>query len=209
MCCGPRVGVSQGWISRLVARYRLEGEAAFEPRSRRPLTHPTRLPQPTIDLIIELREKLAGKGLDNGPRTIAWHLHHHPGLIVSPASVHRHLHPAGLIIPTPQKRPRSSYIRFAADRPNQRWQADFAHWWLADTTHVEIVNWLDDRARYALSVTAHRRVTGGRQDAVGGGDREHVLRVGALPRPDVYETNRDQLVGTHLGEAETLHPPVA
>ena len=33
-------GVSQGWISRLLARYRLEGEAAFEPRSRRPKTFP-------------------------------------------------------------------------------------------------------------------------------------------------------------------------
>ena len=29
-------GVSQSWVSRLVARYRAEGEAAFEPRSRRP-----------------------------------------------------------------------------------------------------------------------------------------------------------------------------
>jgi transposase len=29
-------GVSQGWVSRLVARYRAEGEAAYEPRSRRP-----------------------------------------------------------------------------------------------------------------------------------------------------------------------------
>jgi hypothetical protein len=27
-------GVSQGWVSRLVARYRAEGEAAFEPRFR-------------------------------------------------------------------------------------------------------------------------------------------------------------------------------
>ncbi|WP_241010756.1 helix-turn-helix domain-containing protein [Mycobacterium camsae] len=34
-------GVSQGWISKLVARYRLEGEAAFELRSRRPHTSPT------------------------------------------------------------------------------------------------------------------------------------------------------------------------
>jgi len=48
----------------------------------------------------------------------------------------------------------------AAEQPNERWQADFTHWWLADGTHVEILNWLDDHARYALSVTAHRRVTG-------------------------------------------------
>jgi hypothetical protein len=43
-------------------------------------------------------------------------------------SIHRHLHAAGLITPTPQKRPKSSYIRFAAEQPNERWQADFTHW---------------------------------------------------------------------------------
>jgi transposase InsO family protein len=152
-------GVSQSWISRLVARYRAEGEAAFTPRSRRPHTSPTRLPQTTIDLIIELREKLASKGLDHGPHTIAWHLHHHHGLTASVNAIHRHLHAGGYIDPQPQKRPKSSYIRFAAQQPNERWQADFTHWWLADHTHVEILDWIDDHARYALSVTAHRRVT--------------------------------------------------
>jgi transposase InsO family protein len=153
-------GVSQGWISRLVARYRLEGEGAFEPRSRRPRTSPTRLPQPTIDLIVTLRNDLLSKGLDHGPHTIAWHLEHHHGLTVSVNSIHRHLRAAGLVTPTPQRRPKSSYIRFAAEQPNERWQADFTHWWLADGTHVEILDWIDDHARYALSVTAHRRVTG-------------------------------------------------
>ena len=70
-------GVSQGWVSRLLKRYTLEGEAAFEPRSRRPHTSPTRLAQTTIELIIELRQTLLGKGLDAGPQTIAWHLEHH------------------------------------------------------------------------------------------------------------------------------------
>jgi hypothetical protein len=77
---GPRLRVSQSWISRLVKRYRLEGEGAFQPRCRRPHTSPTRLPQSTIDLIIELREQLASKGLDHGPHTIAWHLAHYHGL---------------------------------------------------------------------------------------------------------------------------------
>jgi transposase InsO family protein len=153
-------GVSQSWISRLLARYRAEGDAAFEPRSRRPHTSPTRLAQSTIDLIIGLRHTLAGKGLDNGPHTIAWHLEHHHQLEVSVASISRHLHAAGLILPTPAKRPKSSYIRFAAEQPNERWQADFTHWHLAQGTHVEILCWLDDHSRYALSVTAHHRVTG-------------------------------------------------
>jgi hypothetical protein len=69
-------GVSQGWISRLLTRYRLEGEAAFEPRSRRPRSSPGRLPTSTVDLIVGLRAELAGKGLDHGPHTIGWHLQH-------------------------------------------------------------------------------------------------------------------------------------
>jgi transposase InsO family protein len=153
-------GVSQPWISRLVARYRAEGDAAFEQRPRRPRTSPRRLPQSTIDLIIELREKLCSKGLDDGPHTIAWHLHHHHRLTVSPATISRHLSRAGLITPAPHKRPKASYIRFAAELPNERWQADFTHWWLADRTHTEILCFIDDHSRYALSVTAYRRVTG-------------------------------------------------
>jgi hypothetical protein len=60
----------------------------------------------------------------------------------------------------PAKRPRSSYIRFEADQPNECWQADFTHWRLADASDVEILCWLDDHSRTAISVTAHRRVTG-------------------------------------------------
>ncbi|MGE9809404.1 helix-turn-helix domain-containing protein, partial [Janibacter sp. G1551] len=44
-------GVSQGWISRLMARYRDEGDAAFEPRSRRPKTTPNTSPAATVDLV--------------------------------------------------------------------------------------------------------------------------------------------------------------
>ena len=152
-------GVSQSWISRLITRYTLDGDAAFEPRSRRPHTSPTRLPQTTIDLIIALRTELTGKGLDAGPHTIAWHLQHHHRLDVSVASISRHLHAAGLIQPSPHKRPKSSYIRFAAEQPNERWQADFTHWWLTRGNHAEILCWIDDHSRYAISVTAHMRIT--------------------------------------------------
>lgn len=114
-------GVSQSWISRLVKRYRLEGDAAFIPHSRRPHTSPSRLPQPTIDLIVLLREKLASNGLDDGPHTIAWHLAHHHGLLVSVPTIHRHLRAGGYIDPQPQKRPRSTVSRmpsFFSSRPS-------------------------------------------------------------------------------------------
>lgn len=152
-------GVSQSWISKLIKRYTYEGEAAFQPRSRRPHTSPTRLPQATIDLIVALRTELDSKGLDAGPHTIAWHLEHHHRLQVSVASISRHLTAAGLVQPQPHKRPKSSYIRFAAEQPNERWQADFTHWRLAGGTHVEILCWIDDHSRYAISLTAHRRIT--------------------------------------------------
>lgn len=88
-------GVSQGWVSRLVARYRREGEAAFEPRSRRQKTSPAAIPASTAGLITELRKDLAGQGLDAGPQTIAWHLGHHHHIQVSPATVSRYLARAG------------------------------------------------------------------------------------------------------------------
>ncbi|MEV3937931.1 IS481 family transposase, partial [Glycomyces sp. NPDC049804] len=153
-------GVSKGWVSKLVARYRAEGAAAFEPRSRRPKTSPNQTRPETVELIGELRKKLTEAGLDAGPETIAWHLAQHHKTTVSPATISRYLTRAGLVEPQPKKRPRSSYIRFEAAMPNECWQADFTHYRLATGADAEILTWLDDHARYALSVTAHHRVTG-------------------------------------------------
>jgi len=153
-------GVSQGWVSRLVARYRAEGEAAFEPRSRRPLTSPAEISQDTVDLIVALRKDLAGQGLDAGPDTICWHLEHHHQIRVPAATVSRYLARHGLVTLEPRKRPKSSYLRFQAELPNECWQSDFTHYPLADGADAEVLTWLDDHSRYALRVTAHQPVTG-------------------------------------------------
>lgn len=60
-------GVAWSWIYTLLARYRAEGEAASEPRSRRPATSPLAISADTGGLIIALRKDLAGQGLDAGP----------------------------------------------------------------------------------------------------------------------------------------------
>ena len=73
---------------------------------------------------------------------------------VSAATVSRYLSRAGLVTPNPAKRPKSSYIRFEADMPNECWQSDFTHYPLAAGTDTEILTWLDNHSRYALSVTA-------------------------------------------------------
>jgi transposase len=98
-------GVSQGWVSRLVARYWAEGEAAYRPRSRRPRTSPAAISEQAAELIIELRKELSGRGLDAGPHTICWHLEHHHQIRVSAATVSRYLTRAGLVTPDPAKRP--------------------------------------------------------------------------------------------------------
>ncbi len=154
-----RYGVHRGWVYRLKARYEAEGESALEPRSRRPKTTPTAISQPTVELISELREKLSAAGLDAGPDTIAWHLAHHHATTVSVATISRYLTRAGLVAPQPNKRPKSSYIRFAADQPNQTWQSDFTHYRLRGGGDCEVISWLDDHSRYALHIGAHPRLS--------------------------------------------------
>ena len=66
----------------------------------------------------------------------------------------------GQVTPHPTKRPKSSYIRFEAEQPNESWQSDFTHYRApTDGADVEIITWLDDHSRYALHVSAHPRVT--------------------------------------------------
>src|ERR1700749_2141260 len=153
-------GVARPWVYALLARYQAEGEAAFEPRSRRPKTSPTAISDDKADLLILLRKEQSVPGLDDGPQTIAWHLEQHHQVKVSAATVSRYLSRAGLVTPAPAKRPKSSYIRFEAGMPNECWQSDFTHYPLAGGTDTEILTWPGDHSRYALSVTAHARVTG-------------------------------------------------
>jgi transposase InsO family protein len=158
-------GVSRQWIYKLLARYQLEGEEAFEPRSRRPHSQPTAIPAATVGLILRLRHQLTRQGLDAGAQTIAWHLAEQHQLTVSEATIWRTLTRAGLITPEPKKKPKTAYLSFAAEQPNEMWQVDFTHYRLTQPdgtpgADAEILCFLDDHSRYALCVTCHRRVTG-------------------------------------------------
>jgi transposase InsO family protein len=157
--------VSRQWIYKLLGRYREEGDQAFEPRSRQPHSQPTAIPAATVELILRLRHQLTRQGLDAGAQTIAWHLAEQHQLTVSEATIWRKLQQAGLITPAPKKKPKTAYICFAAEQPNEMWQVDFTHYRLTrpDGTpgaDVEILCFLDDHSRYALSITCDQPVTG-------------------------------------------------
>ena len=151
--------VARSWIYTLLARYRADGEAGLEPRSRRPRTNPRQLEATVEDRIVELRKQLIEQGLDAGAATIAAHLHRETGLSPALSTIHKILTRRGFVTPQPRKRPRSSYIRFEADQPNETWQADITHWRLASHNggpgeQVEVLDIIDDHSRMALSCTA-------------------------------------------------------
>jgi transposase InsO family protein len=153
-------GYSRQHLHRLVARYKAGGLDAVEPRSRRPKSNPRATEDKVRDFIVAKRLELTAAGWDAGPVTIAWHLEQAGLHVPSTSTIRRVLHAAGLVTPEPRKRPRSSYLRFEAARPNECWQSDFTHWPLAGGAGTEIINWLDDHSRYLLACSAHTPVTG-------------------------------------------------
>jgi transposase InsO family protein len=157
-------GISTVWVGKLLARWRAGGWDALAKQSTRPKSNPNATSQQVVARVIALRQELTAAGLDAGPHTLHAHLLSSGLPAPSVTTIWRILTRAGLVTPEPRKRPKRSYLRFEADLPNECWQSDFTHWALADGTDTEILTWLDDHARYALSLTAHTPVTG--QDVV-------------------------------------------
>jgi Helix-turn-helix domain len=155
--------VSRRWVPELVRRYDAEGEAGLEPRSRR---------RDTAHRPPRLRWRSRSWRWARPWSSKAWT----PALIPSPSTpaaarpcpLTGHdladSGPPGVCYPQPHKRPKSSYVRFEADLPNERWQADLTHWALADATEVGILNVLDDHSR--LLVASHARMTTKAADVV-------------------------------------------
>jgi len=151
-------GVHRSWLYKLLRRYRAEGDAGLVLRSRRPHRSPLAMSQDIVDTIVSLRAQLFAEGLDAGALTIQWHLERRLGHAPSVSSIWRTLRRRGLVTPEPHKRPRSSFIRFEAELPNQLWQTDATHWTLADGSAVEILNVVDDHSRVLLASVPVRTV---------------------------------------------------
>src|SRR5207302_1753944 len=148
-------GVSRFWIYKLLARFKEGGYPALEPRSRRPRSCLHQASNEVVGQVIRLRRVLTEAGFDAGPQTILHHLQGKVDRLPSAATVWRILKRQGLITPQPSKRPKSSFVRFEAQLPNETWQCDATQWQLADGSPVEILNLLDDHSRLFLNSTAY------------------------------------------------------
>ena len=99
--------ISRYWVQQLVRRYEAEGEAAFEPRSRRPHSNPRAISLDLEDQIIRLRKELSKQGLDAGAETIRTHLQIAGAQrMPSVSTIWRVLTRRGFVTPQPRKRPK-------------------------------------------------------------------------------------------------------
>jgi transposase InsO family protein len=147
-------GMSESWLFKLLRRYRLEGPAGLEPRSRRPKTSPTRISDLYEDEIVRIRKELAESGFDAGAETIHFHMSTPGRQVPSMSTVHRVLVARGFVTPEPHKRPKSSWTRFEAEFPNECWQADVTHVEVADGVVYEVLNMIDDHSRLCVASRA-------------------------------------------------------
>jgi putative transposase len=139
---------------------RIGAEGGWVPRSRRPRSSPGATPAAVAGQIVRLRGELAP---DNGADAIiaalgqvaerdGWE---RQGLRVPHRStVNKILKRAGLVTPQPQKRPKSSYRRFAYARPRDCYQIDATVVKLAGGEPVVVFDVVDDCTRLLAACRA-------------------------------------------------------
>jgi transposase InsO family protein len=156
------LGVRPKTFYKYLARFQSEGVEGFYPRSRRPLTSPTRVSVEVEDLVVRARKELDDEGWDAGAEQIGFWILDHPqawpegSVVPSRATINRILGRRGQIVRVPQRRPCRSRHRFEAAQPNSMWQMDGFEFDLADGGTVVILQILDDCSRFDLALRAAR-----------------------------------------------------
>jgi len=64
-------GITRFWVQTLVKQFEPEGEAAFQPRSRRPATSPRAISSDVAELVMAERDRLTTAGHDAGPEGVS------------------------------------------------------------------------------------------------------------------------------------------
>jgi transposase InsO family protein len=125
-----------------------EGQAAaLEPRSRRPATSPTRIPEDVKAQAVAVRAALESSGLDHGPISVFERMKSMGLTPPSVASLARIFREKGVARLEPKKKPRAAYRRFVYPAPNACWQMDATEYVLTRGRPCVIFQLIDDHSR--------------------------------------------------------------
>ena len=145
-------GISRKTFYVLRRRALEEGPAAvLEPRSRRPRTGPSRLPDRVRARALDVRAALERSGLDHGPISVHDKMAAMGLEAPSPAWLARIFRQEGVARAEPSKRPRAAWRRFVYPAPNACWQLDATEYVLAGGRKAVIFQLQDDHWRLAVA----------------------------------------------------------
>jgi transposase InsO family protein len=147
-------GISRKTFYEVRTRYRAEGLEGLVPRSRRPRSSPSATPPAMLALVVAKRLDLIAEGLDEGAQSIRWWLEQEGHAPPRVRTIHRILVAHDLVTPQPNKRPRSSYRRFASPWANGCWQLDGHERALADGSPAVVLRVQDDCSRRIMASRA-------------------------------------------------------
>jgi transposase InsO family protein len=135
-------------------RFEAEGIDGLTARSRRPASSPSATPAEIVAAVVTARAGLEGEGWDFGAISIRYRLLFEGFTPPSARTIHRVLVREGLVVASPEKRPRSSLRRFTFPATDDCWQIDAFRHRLADGTDVVVFQLIDDHSRYELDSLA-------------------------------------------------------
>lgn len=150
-------GVSRERYYAYRKRVAAEGIQGLVPRSRAPRSSPNATSAQVVAVIVAKHDWLVGQGWDAGARSVHdWLvLEQVPG-VPSARTCHTILAAHGRTVPTPAKRPKSSYRRFEAMRPNGVWQLD-GHETMLTSGKAVVIRFQDDHSRAIMGSRAAPR----------------------------------------------------
>jgi putative transposase len=145
--------ISRDTYYRYRRRMQQEGVEGLVLGSTRPQRSPMATPAQTVEAVLAKHEELAAQGWDAGARSVHDWLALEGVPVPSARTCHKILADHGRTVPTPAKRPKSSYRRFEAMRPNGVWQLDGHEVKLAGGKAV-VLRFQDDHSRMVMASRA-------------------------------------------------------
>lgn len=149
-------GVSRSQFYEIRARVKTEGAAAAmlpRPRSS-PVRHARAVAVEVEELAVRIRKELTDEGWDAGPVTVGHKLLDMGVAAPAASTLARIFTRRGMVVPQPQKRPKTRWRRFEAATVHECWQLDGFDWPLADGTPFTVLQLTDDKSRHPIATRA-------------------------------------------------------